>query len=171
MDNSWMFTSLGLSIKHILGVKNDVSDILDLTFSMDADEEKTHSFTRRQRLIVKVTNQPLVVAVDDLKANTEYTGYTIGSSVVMWFWGGCQKRLNKEDMARLLQFVTGTSKVPLEGFKALQGISGPQRFQIHKAYGAPERLPSAHTWFFNQLDLPEYMSKEQLQGAVTTCYP
>jgi E3 ubiquitin-protein ligase HUWE1 len=49
-------------------------------------------------------------------------------------------------MARFLQFVTGTSKVPLEGFKALQGISGPQRLQIHKAYGAPERLPSAHTW-------------------------
>ena len=24
-------------------------------------------------------------------------------------------------------------KVPLDGFKALQGISGPQRFQIHKA--------------------------------------
>ena len=37
-------------------------------------------------------------------------------------------------------------QVPLEGFKALQGISGPQRFQIHKAYGAPDRLPSAHTW-------------------------
>ena len=38
-------------------------------------------------------------------------------------------------------------QVPLEGFKALQGISGPQRFQIHKAYGAPDRLPSAHTWW------------------------
>jgi len=37
-------------------------------------------------------------------------------------------------------------QVPLEGFKALQGISGPQKLQIHKAYGAPERLPSAHTW-------------------------
>lgn len=37
-------------------------------------------------------------------------------------------------------------QVPLEGFRALQGISGAQRFQIHKAYGAPDRLPSAHTW-------------------------
>ncbi|GJR71657.1 gypsy type transposase, partial [Tanacetum coccineum] len=53
---------------------------------------------------------------------------------------------------RLLVFkADGQSKkwclngVPLEDFKALQGISGPQRFQIHKAYGAPERLPSAHT--------------------------
>mgnify|MGYP001807560663 CR=1 FL=1 len=55
----------------------------------------------------------------------------------------------------------GTSKVPLNGFKALQGISGPQKFQIHKSYGAGDRLPSAHTCF-NQLDLPEYDSKEQL---------
>ncbi|XVE50857.1 hypothetical protein DITRI_Ditri01bG0197700 [Diplodiscus trichospermus] len=101
------------------------------------------------------------IDLDDLKANTEYTGYTAASPVIQWFWE-VVKAFNKEDMARLLQFVTGTSKVPLEGFKALQGISGPQRFQIHKAYGAPERLPSAHTCF-NQLDLPEYSSKEQLQ--------
>ena len=44
----------------------------------------------------------------------------------------------------------------------LQGISGPQRFQIHKAYGAVDRLPSAHTCF-NQLDLLEYETKEQLR--------
>ena len=56
----------------------------------------------------------------------------------------------------------GTSKVPLEGFRALQGIGGPQRFQIHKAYGPPDRLPSAHTCF-NQLDLPEAGGREQLE--------
>ncbi|XP_062194138.1 E3 ubiquitin-protein ligase UPL1-like isoform X2 [Phragmites australis] len=97
----------------------------------------------------------------DLKANTEYIGYSAASPVIQWFWEVVES-FSKEDMARLLQFVTGTSKVPLEGFKALQGISGPQRFQIHKAYGDPDRLPSAHTCF-NQLDLPEYTSKEQLE--------
>jgi HECT-domain (ubiquitin-transferase) len=44
----------------------------------------------------------------------------------------------------------------------LQGISGPQKFQIHKAYGPSARLPSAHTCF-NQLDLIEYESKEQME--------
>nr|GEU94938.1 NADH kinase [Tanacetum cinerariifolium] len=53
-------------------------------------------------------------------------------------------------------------KVPLEGFSALQGISGSQKFQIHKAYGSSDRLPSAHTCF-NQLDLPEYPSKQHLE--------
>lgn len=230
--------------KHILGVKvtyhdieavdpdyyknlkwmleNDVSDIPDLTFSMDADEEKHILYEKTEvtdyelkpggrnirvaeetkheyvdlvaehiltnairpqinsfldgfnelipRELISIFNDKELellisglpeIDLDDLKGNTEYTGYTVGSSVVQWFWE-VVKAFNKEDRARLLQFVTGTSKVPLEGFKALQGISGPQRFQIHKAYGAPERLPSAHTCF-NQLDLPEYNSKEQLQ--------
>lgn len=48
--------------------------------------------------------------MDDLQANTEYTGYSAASSVVQWFWE-VVKSFNKEDMARLLQFVTGTSKV------------------------------------------------------------
>ena len=30
------------------------------------------------------------------------------------------RELEKEDLALLIQFVTGTSKVPLDGFKALQ---------------------------------------------------
>ncbi|KAG6489364.1 hypothetical protein ZIOFF_050633 [Zingiber officinale] len=102
-----------------------------------------------------------LLLIDDLQANTEYTGYSAASTVIQWFWE-VVKSFNKEDMARLLQFVTRTSKVPLEGFKALQGISGPQQFQIHKTYGAPERLPSTHTCF-NQLDLPEYSSREQLE--------
>ncbi|KAG6518408.1 hypothetical protein ZIOFF_021883 [Zingiber officinale] len=98
------------------------------------------------------------VEIDEVR---EYTGYSAASTVIQWFWE-VVKSFNKEDMARLLQFVTRTSKVPLEGFKALQGISGPQQFQIHKTYGAPERLPSVHTCF-NQLDLPEYSSREQLE--------
>lgn len=48
--------------------------------------------------------------MDDLKANAEYTGYTAAFTVVQWFWD-VVKGFNKEDMARLLQFVTGTSKV------------------------------------------------------------
>nr|GEW03113.1 E3 ubiquitin-protein ligase UPL1 [Tanacetum cinerariifolium] len=82
------------------------------------------------------------INLNDLQANTEYSGYTAASNAVMWFWE-IIKAFNKED------------RVPLEGFKSLQGISGPQRFQIHKAYGAPES--------FNQLDLSEYKSVEQLQ--------
>lgn len=67
----------------------------------------------------------------------------------------------KEDRACFIQFVTGTSKVPIEGFKALIGANGPQKFQVHKSFD-PLKLPTSHTCF-NQLDLPEYSSKEVLK--------
>lgn len=47
----------------------------------------------------------------------------------------------------MLQFVTGTSKVPLNGFKELEGMNGINRFNIHRAYGSKERLPTSHTCF------------------------
>jgi len=45
-----------------------------------------------------------------------------------------------------LQFVTGTSKVPLQGFASLEGMHGVQKFQIHRDDRSTERLPAAHTW-------------------------
>ena len=63
------------------------------------------------------------IDVDDLRGNTEYTGYTPAAKQIQWFWQVVAE-LSKEDLALLVQFVTGTSKVPLEGFKALQvGLS------------------------------------------------
>lgn len=49
-------------------------------------------------------------AVDDLRTNTEYSGYSNASPVIQWFWEVVQG-FSKEDKARFLQFVTGTSKV------------------------------------------------------------
>jgi len=99
------------------------------------------------------------IDIVDLKENTEYHGFDSNSQVIRWFWEILED-MDSTQRANLLQFVTGTSKVPLEGFSVLRGISGPQKFQIHKA-GNPEALPTGHTCF-NQLDLPEYRSKEQL---------
>ena len=54
----------------------------------------------------------------------------------------------------------GSSKVPLEGFSALQGIGGVNKFKITKVFDKNfDRLPTAHTCT-NQLDLPDYPSKE-----------
>jgi E3 ubiquitin-protein ligase HUWE1 len=56
----------------------------------------------------------------------------------------------------------GTAKVPLGGFKDLEGMRGPQKFNVHLAYGGGNRLPTAHTCF-NQLDLPQYGTEEKLR--------
>ena len=100
------------------------------------------------------------IDIDDLRSNTIYHNYHATDQNILWFWDAL-KSLSEEDKARFLQFVTGTSKVPLGGFKMLRGMRGLQKFNIHKAHGDSKRLPSAHTCF-NQLDLPVYESKEQM---------
>ncbi|KAK3304364.1 uncharacterized protein B0T15DRAFT_503638 [Chaetomium strumarium] len=109
------------------------------------------------------------IDVDDWKSNTEYHNYTAASQQIQWFWRAVRS-FDKEERAKLLQFVTGTSKVPLNGFKELEGMNGVNRFNIHRDYGNKDRLPSSHTCF-NQLDLPEYESydilRSQLLKAIT----
>lgn len=45
-----------------------------------------------------------------------------------------------------LTVAAGTSRVPVEGFKALQGLHGVQRFNIHRVFGQEGKLPQGHTW-------------------------
>jgi E3 ubiquitin-protein ligase HUWE1 len=86
------------------------------------------------------------IDVDDWKSNTEYHNYTAASQQIQWFWRAVRS-FDKEERAKLLQFVTGTSKVPLNGFKELEGMNGVNRFNIHRDYGNKDRLPSSHTCF------------------------
>ncbi|XP_028040862.1 E3 ubiquitin-protein ligase Su(dx) isoform X2 [Bombyx mandarina] len=99
------------------------------------------------------------VDVDDWQRNTIYRHYTRTSKQVMWFWQFV-RQMDNEKRARLLQFVTGTCRVPVGGFAELMGSNGPQRFCIEKV-GKDTWLPRSHTCF-NRLDLPPYKSYEQL---------
>lgn len=64
--------------------------------------------------------------------------------VIQNFWK-CLLAFNNEMRARLLQFVTGTSRVPMNGFRELYGSNGPQKFTIER-WGSTDMLPRAHTW-------------------------
>jgi E3 ubiquitin-protein ligase HUWE1 len=91
------------------------------------------------------------VNVDELMQNTDYHQYKATDDVIVWFWEEL-RAFNREERASFLQFVTGTSKVPLGGFANLQGMRGMQRFSIHRAYGDTGLLPTAHTCF-NQVTI------------------
>ncbi|KAG9338101.1 hypothetical protein JZ751_027072 [Albula glossodonta] len=71
------------------------------------------------------------------------------------------KEMDSEKRIRLLQFVTGTCRLPVGGFAELIGSNGPQKFCIDKV-GKETWLPRSHTCF-NRLDLPPYRSLEQLR--------
>ncbi|XXH03493.1 hypothetical protein Hte_009898 [Hypoxylon texense] len=105
------------------------------------------------------------IDVDDWKKHTDYRGYTESDEVIQFFWQTVRS-WDGEQKSRLLQFTTGTSRIPVNGFKDLQGSDGPRRFTIEKA-GEVGNLPKAHTCF-NRLDLPPYKSLEALQGKLTT---
>jgi len=100
------------------------------------------------------------IDVDEWRANTDLQGYSASSSPVVWFWRAVRS-FSQEERAKLLQFVTGSSRVPLEGFGALQGVSGNTKFTIVAAHSAGA-LPSAHSCF-NQLDLPTYPTYDDLR--------
>jgi len=102
------------------------------------------------------------VDIQDWKKNTLYKGdYNQNSPAIQWFWKAVLL-MDSESRIRLLQFVTGTSRVPMNGFAELQGSNGPQKFTI-ECWGTKDKLPRAHTCF-NRLDLPPYDSYEQLSG-------
>ncbi|XP_036285704.1 E3 ubiquitin-protein ligase HECW1 isoform X2 [Pipistrellus kuhlii] len=106
------------------------------------------------------------IDLNDWRNNTEYRGgYHDGHLVIRWFWAAVE-HFNNEQRLRLLQFVTGTSSVPYEGFAALRGSSGLRRFCIEK-WGKITSLPRAHTCF-NRLDLPPYPSYSMLYEKLLT---
>lgn len=106
------------------------------------------------------------------------------SFIIFIFFIQFVTRTYSEKRARLLQFVTGTCRVPVGGFAELMGkyrvqitkrkvinrsnerfvlspgSNGPQRFCIEKV-GKDTWLPRSHTCF-NRLDLPPYKSYDQL---------
>lgn len=101
------------------------------------------------------------VDVNDWRENTKYkNGYCANHAVIQWFWKTVLL-MDAEKRIRLLQFVTGTSRVPMNGFAELYGSNGPQLFTIEQ-WGTRDKLPRAHTCF-NRLDLPPYESFEELR--------
>uniref|UniRef100_A0A4W5RHE0 E3 ubiquitin-protein ligase n=1 Tax=Hucho hucho TaxID=62062 RepID=A0A4W5RHE0_9TELE len=96
----------------------------------------------------------------DWQRHTIYRHYARSSKQILWFWQFV-KEMDNEKRMRLLQFVTGTCRLPMGGFADLMGSNGPQKFCIEKV-GKENWLPRSHTCF-NRLDLPPYKSYEQLK--------
>lgn len=107
-----------------------------------------------KQIVDAITNQHA------LPIFTTRGGYHDNHVIIQWFWTVIEHKFDNDQRLRLLQFVTGTSSIPYEGFEALRGSNGPRRFCIEK-WGKPTSLPRAHTCF-NRLDLPPYSSFEVL---------
>uniref|UniRef100_A0A3P9DU54 HECT-type E3 ubiquitin transferase n=1 Tax=Maylandia zebra TaxID=106582 RepID=A0A3P9DU54_9CICH len=96
------------------------------------------------------------INVQDFKAHAVIVGgsWHFREKVMKWFWAVVSS-FTQEELARLLQFTTGSSQLPHGGFNTLC-----PSFQIIAA-PTHSTLPTAHTCF-NQLCLPTYDSYEEL---------
>nr|KAG5706859.1 hypothetical protein BaRGS_004194 [Batillaria attramentaria] len=109
------------------------------------------------------------IDLTDWKANTSYTGYSADSPIIKWFWD-LLDAMKEEQRVQMLQFVTGSSRVPFGGFRQLPSGGAVQPFTISRQpcpENAPFPLPTASTCI-NLLRLPEYQSKSVLQDRLLT---
>ncbi|OQS06080.1 HECT E3 ubiquitin ligase, partial [Thraustotheca clavata] len=105
------------------------------------------------------------IDVNDWEDNTVTSSNLDNNEVLQWFWEVLAD-LSDEDKAKLLQFATGSSRVPVQGFKGLTSYDGKICYFTLK--GVPYiqgHYPVAHACY-NRIDLPLYPSKEDLEEAM-----
>ncbi|KAF0697760.1 Aste57867_11553 [Aphanomyces stellatus] len=101
----------------------------------------------------------------DWKAHTQSSD-DMPADLLGWFWEVVET-FTDEEKARLLQFTTGSSRVPVQGFKALTSYDGRICHFTLKAVPYPENaFPRAHTCF-NRIDLPKYKTKKEVEDVMS----
>ena len=144
----------------IIGIKEIIRGI-NTIFSVDL----LKIFTSDQ-LGLLINGTPFI-DVDDWRLNTQYKNYNDYDNVIINFWD-IISNLTQEDLSNFLLFCTGSSRVPIGGFKSLESNRGQiSKFEIVKIEyksGAKNFL-RVHTCF-NRLDLPEYPDKDSLNNAI-----
>ncbi|XP_017072044.1 E3 ubiquitin-protein ligase Nedd-4 isoform X6 [Drosophila eugracilis] len=157
-DNKDEYIKLVIEWRFVARVKEQMSSFLDGFGSIiPLNLIKIFDEHELELLMCGIQN----IDVKDWRENTLYKGdYHMNHIIIQWFWRAVLSFTN-EMRSRLLQFVTGTSRVPMNGFKELYGSNGPQMFTIEK-WGTPNNFPRAHTCF-NRLDLPPYEGYLQLK--------
>ncbi|RHY30021.1 hypothetical protein DYB32_004729 [Aphanomyces invadans] len=84
-----------------------------------------------------------------------------------WFWE-IVTAMSAQDRAKLLQFATGSTRVPVQGFKGLTSYDGLLcPFSVKAIDYRRGILPRAHACF-NRIDLPLYPTKVMMEEGLKT---
>ena len=127
-----------------------------------------------QELELVVSGVP-IINMDDWRENTtvRYKVKDRPSDLelnnIEWLWKILRKEFTEDQRARMLQFVTGSSRVPANGFKTLLSHSGivcTFNIRMMECRDESSLYCKAHTCF-NRLDLPTYRSYEEMKKYLT----
>ena len=109
------------------------------------------------------------ISLKDWEENTKYRGtYNKDHPVIKWFWT-ILSNLNKLDLEKFLQFCTGSTRAPAEGFSGLTSNGNICLFTIDSTdyNNDGTDFPVAHTCF-NKLELPIYPTMDELDKVIRT---
>ena len=108
------------------------------------------------------------IDVEEWKVFTEYKEpYNINHYIIIWFWE-IVSELSQKELSNLLMFSTGSGRVPLGGFEALESNRGNiAKFTIESIpyRNGCKNFIKAHTCF-NRLDIPIFLYKNELVDAL-----
>ena len=114
-----------------------------------------------------ILNGTPFIDVSDWEENTDYKGYSPSDEIIINFWKIVSK-LPQEKLSRLLQFSTGSTRVPVGGFKSLQSNRGKLApFSIYKIeYEKGKKNYIKARTCFNRINLPNFPNEEKLLEAI-----
>ena len=117
---------------------------------------------------------------DDLRQHAQVRGHNQRFlRVVDWFWAVVAE-FSQEELARLVQFVTGSSQLPPGGFKELRPSlpyscqwrhtqqTAVRPYMVSGNWKTLSRTSSSRCCSFNHICLPEYHSFEQFRRSLMT---
>ena len=110
-----------------------------------------------------ILNGTPFIDVSDWIENTSYEGYKPTDHIIISFWN-IVRELPQDKLSRLLQFSTGSTRVPVGGFKCLQSNRGnlaPFSISKIKYEEGKQNYIKARTCF-NRINLPNLPDEEKL---------
>ena len=140
---------------------NEIIRGINAVFSVD-----NFKIFNSDQLELLINGTPFI-DVEDWRLNTRYKNYNEYDDVIIDFWE-IISGFTQEELSNFLLFCTGSSRVPVGGFKALESNRGQiSKFEIVKIdfQKGFNNFLRVHTCF-NRLDLPNYPDKESLKKAI-----
>lgn len=150
-SNKWEYTNLLIQWKVLYSVSKCLAPFLQgfhefIPLQLMKDYNITHDE------IDLLLNGKKTLNIEEIRAYTIYQGskeFSEKHLMVIWLWQ-IFRELDDEEKRQLLQFFTGSERIPLDGYDPPLNITEGVDMMV-------DSLPRAHTCF-NQLVIPSYTS-------------
>jgi len=153
-------------INFMIGIYEPFIKIMRNTIYNYIPKEIITNFTSDEFELI-LNGRPFI-DVEEWRVFTEYKEpYNINHYIIIWFWEIISE-LSQKELSNLLMFSTGSGRVPLGGFEALESNRGNiAKFTIESIpyRKGCKNFIKAHTCF-NRLDIPIFLNKNELVEAL-----